>query len=151
MDKNLKKVLVSIVLVVSLISVIDILFMSSGIFGTPSDYTNGNYTCGLWPLFEKLVLGIMVLFSVLYFFYYHKDKSEAIAIFGGSYIFWRSGASDLFYFLLQFKSVPDFLPWLNNNFPLNIFGPVTNLTLYSTVFIGGIVTYFACKFLKEKL
>lgn len=157
MDKRHKKILISIFIVLSLIALLDILFMNSGLFGSVEDYTSGNYAAGLWPMFFKLALTIMILFSGAYYFYYRQDISETIAIFLGSYTLWSYfGISDVLYFWLQGKMVPDQLPWLSHNAFLqpaaNILGytTITNTSLYVSAALGILVVYFTTKILKEK-
>lgn len=157
MDKRHKYILISIFIVVSLISLLDIAFLKSGIFGNPIDYQNGNYVQGTWVLFYKLSLAIMILFSAAYYFYFRSDISETIAIFLGSYSLWSYfGISDLLFFWYQFREVPDSLPWLSHNVALqpvaNILGytTITNTSLYVSAIIGIIVIYFTTKLLKEK-
>lgn len=157
MDKRHKIILVSILIVVSLIAIMDIMFLKSGMFGSPEDYTNGNYLAGLWPMFFKLSLSIMIIFSGLYYFYYRKDISETIAIFLGSYALWSYfGISDVLYFWFQGKAVPDSLPWLSHNIALqpvaNILGytTITNTSLYVSGVIGIITIFYMTKLLKER-
>lgn len=151
MDKKLKTIFISILLALAFIALLDITFMRSGVFGNACDYTNGNYLVGTWPLFYKIAMSIMVLFPIGYYFLYRRDLSESLAIFVGSQIMWRFGLSDILYFWLQGKALPKAMPWLTTNFPINIFGAVTNITLLLSATLGILITYFVVKFLKEKL
>lgn len=150
MDNKTQKILISVLMVVSLIALMDIFFMNSGLFGTVCQYMTGNYMIGLWPLFYKFAIGLMIIFSFAYYFFFNKDVSESLSILAGSYIFWRSGASDILFFWLNGKAVPATLPWLNGNFPINLWGTVTSTNLYLSVILGGIITYFTVRLLKDK-
>lgn len=157
MDKRHKTILISIFIVVSLISLMDILFLKSHLFGSEIDYISGNYSPGLWPLFFKMSISLMLIFSTLYFIYYRHDISESIAIFLGSYTIWAyAGVSDLLFFWYQFQNVPSELPWLSHNVALapvaNVLGytTITNTSLYVSVIIGIILVYYMTRVLKEK-
>ena len=150
MDKS-KRIMISILVVIILIALIDILFMKSGLFGSAQNYISGNYTAGLWPLFYKLALGVMAVFAVLYYFYFDKDFSESLAVLLGSFIFYKFGASDVLFFWFQGTAIPSVLPWLNTNFPINIFGIVTNFTLLVSALVGGWLSFILIKFLVKKM
>lgn len=157
MDKKYQKIFISILIVCALIAILDIVSMSSGVFGSPQDYTLGNYTAGWWNLFFKIALSTMLIFSFAYYFFYNKDISESIAIFIGSYAMWRFGLSDIMYFIFQGQWMPDSMPWLFRNAPINIpakflgLSTVTPFSLIVSIIIGGILTWAIVKFLKEKM
>lgn len=149
MDKTKKILLIAIILVLS-ISLLDIIFMKSGLAGNPEQYTQGNFTVeNFWITFRNISLLFIGLASIIYYIS-TKDKSESIAIFGCAFILWYfSGLADIFYFWLQGMSVPQFLPWLNNHITLGIIGNhvVTSTTLYLSSAIGLVISYFVAKFL----
>jgi len=113
------------------------------------DYTNGNFPIDYWFSFRNIALILMILVPICYYFFFRKDKSETLAIFFTSFILWMFGVADLFYFWLQGKAIPSQLPWLNNHPIIGLFGPVTNSSLYMSIIIGGVITYFIVKQLKK--
>lgn len=155
-DKTFKIALALALFVVIAVAYFDTLSASSGIFGTIKDYTIGNYTKGWWSLFQTFVLFIFALVPLCYYFFYRKDKSEAIAIFLVSYICWMFGLADIFYFWLQGQSVPSTLPWLINQPILSkVAGflhaqTITNVVLYISAALGVIISLILARFLEEK-
>ena len=156
-DKFNRSVLIAFIIVI-LISALDILFMKSGLFAkTLSDYMNGNYADGLWNMFKVIALTMMISFGILYYFLIRQDKSEALAVVFVSYITWRFGLADLFFFWLQKKPVVDTLTWLQGNYPIqsvaNMFtnGIVTSTTLYISVTVGILISLGTAWVLKNKM
>jgi len=152
-----QKIFVFSILVVAAIALLDIFSMNSGVFGTASNYVQGNYTAGWWNLFFKINLVMIVLISLAYYFFGKKDKSESLALFVSSLTLWMVfGLADLLFFWFQGQSVPSVLTWLNGSYIGKLLGiigfsQVTNIGLYLAVAIGLIVNYFLIKYLVEKL
>ena len=145
----------SIILILS-ISALDIACMNSGLFGTPENYLVGNYTPGLWDLFYKIGLGLVILSCMGYFFLARQDKSETIALFISSLSFWMVfGLADLTFFWFRLVPVPSVLTWLNKGYigwlsRLIGFSQVTNIALYVCVAIGLVFNYYLIKILVKK-
>lgn len=155
--KTHQKIFLFSVILVSVISLLDLFFMSSNLFAsTQQDYITGNYTPGLWDLFFKIGLVLIVLSSLGYY-WFRKDKSEALSIFISSILLWMIfGLSDLIFFIFQGKNVPSSLPWLNGSFIGKIstllgFSQVTNISLYLCVILGLGIIYIINKFLVNEL
>ena len=153
MDKRIKTISISILIVTALIAIMDIIFYKSLLFGTESQYLVGDYMIGTWDLFSKLGIGLILIFSFLYYFYYHRDISETISIALGSYFLWMyAGISDGFFFLFQLKPIPD-LPWLNGHQFVgtiaNIMGNnVTAFSLIISILVGSAIVYYLIKILR---
>lgn len=156
-NDKFKLALVLAVLAVAFVAITDIWAMNSGVLGTPEQYTNGDYPLGWWSLFFKINLIIISLIPLAYFFFYRRDKSEALAIFITSYGLWFAGLADILFFVFQGLNIPDKLPWLNHHFIIgtmsNLIGfpEVTKISLILTVAISSIILWFIVKFLKEKV
>ena len=122
-----------------------------------ADYTSGDFPLSYWIFFRNTALILMLVVPLSYYFFWRKDKSEAVAIFSTSYLLWMFGLADILYFVFQGKAIPELLPWLNNQPVIsgasNLFGypAVTGNSLMLSVFVGIIITYFVVKFLKEKI
>jgi len=120
-------------------------------------YTQGEFPATVWPHHLITAIIIFLIPALCYFFFYRKDKSEALAIFFSGFIMFYFGLADILYFWLQGKSVLEFLPWLNNHIVIGKIanfinaGVVTNIVLYVSVIIGLILTYFITKLLEEKM
>ena len=142
-------------LMVVAVAFFDIKSAQSGVFGSFESYTTGNYTSGWWGLFY---LGVMFVFAIIplsYYFFYKKDKTDAIAIFLTSYVMWMFGLADALYFWLQAVKIPSELPWLVNNTAImkvsSLLGlsTVTNLSLIVSILIGGLIVFFSTKYLHK--
>ena len=121
------------------------------------DYTSGDFPVSYWIFFRNTAIILMAIVPLTYYFFYRKDKSEAVAIFATSYLLWMFGLADVLYFWLQGLKIPSLLPWLNNH-PFiggvsGFFGysAVTGNSLILSAIVGTIITYGVIKFLKEKL
>jgi len=142
------------ILIIGLISFIDI--GGVNLIGY-ENYTSGNFDNSVWIHHLQISLILMLIPSLLYFFFYRKDKSETIAIFLVPFINFWFGACDVFYFWFQGKAIPSILSHLNNH---PIIGRISNILGYSnvnpislliSVLVGIIFTYYLTKFLKNKL
>lgn len=156
-DKKSRLIYLSIFGVLALISLMDIFMMKSGLFGTPGNYLIGNYTVGLWSLFLKFVVGLILVFTMLYYFH-QRDLSESVAVGLGSFVLWKFfGISDILFFWFQGKSLPESLPWLYNHLGMGTIAKlmnldtVTPLSLYISAIVGTALIYFLVRYLKEKL
>lgn len=139
------------ILIVALIAYIDI----GGFVLVGEEYTLGNYNPLYWPHFLYMVYFIIAIIPLVYYLF-TKDKSESFALAAVSFGLWRFGASDILYFVLQGKSIPDSLPWLFNNFPIGSIAKVLGLTtvtpfsLILSVAIGVVILLTFNKVLKDK-
>ncbi len=137
------------------VAILDVWSMNSGIFGSVTDYTLGNYTAGWWDLFFKFVLVLFLAVPISYFFLVRQDKSEALGIFGASVIMFFGGLADIAYFVFQKVPIPERLPWLDTHLFIGFisrtlgFDGVTNISLLVSVFIAFILTFIYVKILKE--
>ena len=154
---HFKIALIIAVLVVFLISLLDIFSAHSGVFGTFTEYTTGQYTEGWWNLFFKIVLVIFSIPAICYYFLVKNDKSESIAIFLSSLILFFGGLADVGYFVIQKLPIPDNLPWLLGSpfigfVSTSLMGldTVTNFSLLFSVVLSFVGAYFVSKILKEK-
>lgn len=145
------------VLIVVLIAYIDIqgmIYWSS--FSSVEAYTQGLQGCDFWLFFKSIVMVIFIILPISYFFLYRRDKSEAISLFLSEWIIWMFGLSDLMYFVLQNKSLPNILPWLSSHPVIGnvsrLLGHeiVTSVSLLLSVSIGFVLAYFTAKTLKER-
>ena len=100
----------------------------------------------------SILLGVIA--SVMYYFF-RKDKSEALAIFAAFYIMLIFGLEDLIFYIIQ-GGIPASMPHL---FTHQIIGriamfmgltTVTPLSLIVSVGVGGIITYLVTKYLRNK-
>jgi hypothetical protein len=155
LQKHQKIFLYSIILVAA-ISFLDITFMNSGLFAnTICDYINGNYVTGLWDLFFKLGISLIILSSFGYYLF-RKDLSEALSIGISATSLWiLFGLGDLLFFWFQRLNVPASLTWLDKGLVGKIssfigFSTVTNISLYLLVAIGLLLNYFLIKLLVKK-
>jgi nitrate reductase NapE component len=155
--KLYNKIFLFSILAVALIGIFDVWSMSSGIFGTPENYTAGDYQDGWWNLFFMINLSLLIMSSLSYYFFSRKDKSESISFLVGGLILWFTGLADVLYFWFQGKSIPLVLNHLNNSIVIGrissllSFDAVTNISLIISSVIGLIFAYFAIKFLVKKL
>jgi len=144
------------IFVVLVVAIWDIWSMNSGLFGSVTDYTLGNYAAGWWNLFYRFVIILFLAVPVSYYFLVHKDKSEVLGIFGASMIMYFGGLADIAYFIFQKIPIPETLPWLMSNpfikFVSTSLGyvTVTNISLLVSVMIGFVITFIYVKILKEK-
>jgi len=161
----LKKYYVAIaaaVALVALIAVFDIYSMNSGVFGTPEQYTNGQFLPGWGSVFHNIVLAGMILLALSYYLFYKQDKSESFAVFLTAHTLWIWGLADVLYFWFQGKAVPATLPWLNNHTyiggvantlcpKLSTFctGGVTDFTLIISVLVGGAIVFVSAYILEK--
>jgi len=152
-DKKFWKTVIFAFVLVGAIATLDVYSMKSGVFGAPSAYENGNYTEGWWNIFKGISLFGFAFLGLAYYFLIRKDLSEALAIPIVSYTNWMFGLSDLIYFWVQGRVVPDSLPWLSNNSVIAFFGGgvVTATILYISSIIGVILSLGIAWLLKEKL
>lgn len=151
MNKFKKAVIIGFV-IVAFIAVFDIISAKSGVFGDYEEYMYGDYTEGWWNLFKNLALFVMIGVAVLYYLFYRKDKSEAIAVFLVPYINWRFGLADVLFFWLQGKPLHPTLTWLSGHVPISYFGdPVTPIALYISVLVGISLSLGTAWFLKNRL
>jgi len=121
------------------------------------NYTEGDFPVEFWHFFRNMTFIFMAIPSIAYYYFYRRDKSEAVAIFLVPFTLWMFGAADFLYFIFQLKMVPEVLPWLDNHMVMGRlakifnFSGVTNISLYLSVIVGIIITYFTTKFLKNRL
>jgi len=107
-----KAYLVAVVAVL-FIGAYDVYAAHSGVFGTPEEYTNGNYEPrSWWNVFRYAGMSILAIVAVSYYVFGKQDVYEAAALFMSGYFLWRFGLSDAFYFLIQGQPIPATLPWL---------------------------------------
>lgn len=151
-----KKILIFSVIIVFAIALFDIFSMNSGIFGTPEDYTNGNYTDGWWNLFFKFNIILIFLASLSYYWFSNKqDKTGGISLCISSFVLWFTGLADILYFWLQGKAIPFFLYHLNNSLVIGRishllgFSQVTVISLFISVLIGFGFSYGIIKLLEK--
>ncbi len=155
-NKNLKKIIFIAIVIVALIAIFDIIALNSGVFGSPEDYTQGNYTDGWWTVFFQYNILVIAMISIIYYFCISKDISESISVFILSVGLWFGGLTDVFYFWMQFEKVPETLPWLMNSPFISrvstLLGEttVTSTTLFTSVIISGVLLFLLSKFLVEK-
>ena len=139
-----------------MIPLLDIISMSSGIFGAPTQYTLGNFGANWWSLFFKFNLISIALVAFAYYFFYRQDFSESISLVVGTLILWFfSGISDFMFFFLQGYLPPETLPWLSNSLIGKFshvlgFVAVTTKSLLITIGLGLLASYHSIKYLKEK-
>jgi len=155
MNKQFKKAILLGILVLIFVAFLDIKAAQSGLFGSLPEYTNGDYTRGWWDLFQWIVLVSFAFVPICYYFFYKKDKSEAIAIYLTSYIMWISGLADIFYFWLQGVAIPETLPWLINHPTMSKIAEfinvptITPLVLIISVSIGFIAVMGLTKYMEK--
>lgn len=147
------------ILIVAIIALHDIsgkvMWEDSGI-GSAADYTNGLQGLPFWIFFRNWALSLILVVPLAYYFFHRRDKSETIAIFLTSSGLWFAGLADVLYFWFQGIPVPEVLNHLNNHPVIGRistflgFEVVTNVSLYLSVIIVGIILYFTVKYLKEK-
>ena len=150
-DKKFKIAILLGILVVILVAFIDI----QGINLIGQDYTKGIFDISVW--YHHLITAL-ILFSIIplcYYFFYRKDKSEAVGIYSVSLILFYFGLADIFYFWLRGVKIPKLLPWLNNH-PFiggisEFFGysVVTGNSLVLSVLSGIIIAFFVVRGLKK--
>lgn len=107
-------------------------------------------------LFWTFVYVIIIVASISYYIA-RKDKSEVLALFSASLLFVKSGLTDLLYFTIQSKPIPENMYWLIDTsagfIAKNIFNlsTVTPFTLVlNTVLFCGIGFYLAKWLVSEK-
>lgn len=154
MNPKFKRAIIFSILAVAIIAVFDILSARSGVFGSPEQYTSGYYLPGWWSLFLIINLIMIAIVPVIYYFLVRKDKSETISLFFTSLILWFSGFSDILYFLLQGKWIPQTLPWLNHGayqLVSSVLGleTVTRISLLITATLGLVFVYYLNKFMEK--
>ena len=155
-DKFNVAILLAFALVAS-IAILDIFSMNSGVFGSPLDYTTGDFVEGWWNIFRDIVLWAVIFLGIVYYALYRRDKSEAVGISLVAYISWRFGLADVLFFLFQGRPVPETLEWLQGNFPIQFFanilngGTVTSMVLYVSAISGIIISVVVAKALKKYL
>ena len=147
-----------IAIIIGILSVVLVAWIDIQGFNLLGDkYTNGEFPATVWPHHLITAIIIFLIPALCYFFFYRKDKSEFAAVFFSGLIMFYFGLADVGYFILQGKSVPFFLYWLNNHIVIGTisktlgFAQVTSISLYISVGIGLFITYQVVKFLKEKL
>jgi len=142
------------IIVSTLIGLIDVISMKSGVFGSASDYLVGNYTPGWWGVFFKINVIMICILPMVYYLLVRHDVTEAIALFLSSMILWVFGLADIAFFFFQGKLVPATLPWLDNSFFIHkvsvVFGvaSVTWWSLLVSVLIGLFLSYLIARFLE---
>lgn len=147
MNPKFKKAIILAIGVVLIISVIDILFARSGLFGTFQDYTNGNYTQGLWDVFFKINLMLISILPIAYYYLVKKDLSESVGLFLTSFILWFSGLADFFYFIFQGLPIPAELPWLTSIFIAKVAYFMTATVVTKQVLLVSIACGFGISYL----
>jgi len=120
------------------------------------NYTAGNFPIEFWHHFRNTAIILMLIPALLYYFF-TKDKSESLAIFLIPFIGFWTGITDILYFWLQKRQVPQILNHLNMHPVIGRityilgFSNVTNISLYISAIIGAIIIFFTVKYLKEKI
>lgn len=149
-------ILIAIFCVVA-IGVFDFWSMASGVFGTPENYTNGDYTQGWWELYFKFVLMFFAIPSVCYYLLVNKDISESIGVYATSIIMFFGGLADIVYFIAKKSALPSELPWLTGSPFINFVSTkllghstVTNVGLVVSVVLSFMIVLVVTKILKEK-
>jgi hypothetical protein len=138
------------------VAVLDIFSAKSGLFGSLIQYTTGNVSAEWWKLFFKFAVVIFAIPAICYYFFVHRDKSEAVGIFGFSTILYFGGLADIFYFVLQKIPVPSELPHLIGSPFVNFvstkllgYSTVTNVGLLVSTFLSLLIALGFAKVLKE--
>lgn len=146
------------VLAVLAVALLNLWSAQSGVFGSLTEYTLGDFGDGWWSLFFKFVIVIFAIPSICYYFLVKRDKSESVGIFLFSLIIYFGGLADLFYFVLQKLPLPAELPWLMGSPFINFisikllgYSTVTNISLLVSIIISFGIAWMVAKFLKEKL
>lgn len=155
--KKHQKIFLFSIALVTIISLLDICFMTSNLFAEQKDYILGNYAVGLWDLFFKVGIAIIIASSLGYYFFNKKhDKSETLALFVSSLSLWiLFGLSDILFFLFRGVQLPTELPWLDCGFIgkiSSLFGVshVTDISLLVLCGAGLIINYFLIKILVKR-
>lgn len=100
----------------------------------------------------SLLLGAVA--AAIYYFF-KRDKSEALAIFAAFYIMLIFGLEDLIFYVIE-GGIPASMPHLFNHMIIGRVAKlmnlmtVTPLSLIISVIIGGVITYYITKYLRKK-
>lgn len=151
-----QKIFLFSIFVVIAISILDIMSMNSGIFGSTQDYTSGNFGVNWWPLFFNFNIVLIIMSSLAYYWFGRKDFSESISLFFGSIILWFGAVTDVLFFWLRRLPVPETLPWLSSapviKFVMVEFylTEVTNTLIYLLAISSLVSVYYLTKLLVKK-
>ena len=155
--KYLKLVGITIFLIILFFAYLDTLGLA--MFATVGGYgseTHKTLELEYLNLFWTFAYG-MIIAVALMFYYFRRDKSEAIGIFAGTILMLWSGLEDVIYYCMLGQPMLDAsMPWLMNT-PLSLtsrilgYTTVTPIGLYLQLIIGTIITYHVLKYLKNKL
>ena len=158
MDVGRYKIFIGLALgVVALVAFLDIqgmIYWSS--FSSAEAYTLGQQGLPFWEFFKSIVFMMFLILPVTYFLTIKRDLSESFSILSTELTAWYFGFSDVLYFVLQSKPIPNFLPWLDFHPVISkvssLFGfsNVTNSSLIITCCVGFLIIYLTNKVLKEK-
>lgn len=155
--KKFKRVVGIAFLIAFIVAILDI-FASEFFWKAMGEMRHEAYILAETPylnLFWYFVYAIIIISAISYYIA-SKDKSESIGVGVVSFLFIKSGLTDVLYFCLQAKPIPESMPWLINTSAGVVSKHILNLStvnplglLLNMIIMVGLSIYIT-KYLFEK-